>query len=472
MSRGRLPMPAAVSRSLKLVPSAGAVVAVLALAGMAWAGEKRNDELFSLKHVLQVPGNPLVSFDISWVDSNPAVLKYFLADRSNKSIDVYHTGATPTLATQIIPPATHAFAGTPGIAFPCITGAGSNDCAGPDGVLTLNDVHGREIWVGDGPTPDPSCVTFTPCSTVKVFPIGASGAAVPSHTIPTYGHARADELCFDPVDHVVLMANDAEDPWPFISFISTTNYTVLSKITMDGTGGTPKATNGIEQCQWSPRTGKFYLNIPEVGTSPHTPGDDSVPGVVLVIDPKTRTIVNTFKIPIDNCAGPQGMAIGPDPQILLGCNALTIPGGLFNTVVINEHSGHVMATLANEGGDDEVWFNPGDGHYFLAGGSFLPNEQLGIVDSRFSTEDQTIQTGTPNGTTRRAHSVAADLNTNLVFVPIPGTGGGTPPSLGFQSALCGATAALQTAGCVAVFGTTNDDRPIVVRERGPDDKQD
>ena len=28
-----------------------------------------------------------------------------------------------------------------------------------------------------------------------------------------------------------------------------------------------KATDGIEQCQWSPRTGKFYLAVPEVNGS-------------------------------------------------------------------------------------------------------------------------------------------------------------------------------------------------------------
>jgi len=38
---------------------------------------------------IQIPGNPLRSFDISWVD--PRRGKYFLADRSNAGIDVIGT---------------------------------------------------------------------------------------------------------------------------------------------------------------------------------------------------------------------------------------------------------------------------------------------------------------------------------------------------------------------------------------------
>ena len=36
------------------------------------------------------------------------------------------------------------------------------------------------------------------------------------------------------------------------------------------------------------------------------------------------------------------------------------------TAIIDERNGHVIKTLANQSGADEVWFNEGDGHYFLA----------------------------------------------------------------------------------------------------------
>jgi hypothetical protein len=436
------------SRTFKFASSAGAIAAVLALAVTAGAGEKRNDEMFSLQTVIPIPGNPagtnLVSFDISWVD--PVLHLYYLGDRSNKAVDVIDTSTTPpTFKTQF----KQAFVGVD---------PRGNDFSGPDGVVTVDH---KEVWVGDGK----SRVWVLDAKTGDL--VDTHGASNPIPTSLNNDH-RADELCYDSADHLVLVANNADVP-PFASIISTQTYTVVpgGKIVFDGTNGVP-AADGIEQCQWSPRTGKFYISLPQLT------GKDPGVGAVAVIDPKTKKVVNLFPIPVEDCAAPQGMSIGPDPQIVLGCNAQSPPNGVFNTVIINEHSGHVIATLANEGGDDEVWFNPGDGHYFLAGGSFLPNEQLGIVDSRFKTQDQTIQTGNPHGTARRAHSVAADLNTNLVYLPIPGTGGGgslMPPTVGFQSSICGDTTALQQAGCVAVFGVTNDPRPNVARERGPDDKQ-
>ena len=101
---------------------------------------------------------------------------------------------------------------------------------------------------------------------------------------------------------------------------------------MDGTDPNAmniKATNGIEQCQWSPRTGKFYLAIPEVNGAG---GESPVPGAVLEINPVSMKVEKVF--PIDfaflpqtgatpataDCLGPQGLAIGPNREILLGCS--------------------------------------------------------------------------------------------------------------------------------------------------------
>ena len=98
--------------------------------------------------------------------------------------------------------------------------------------------------------------------------------------------------------------------------------------------------------------------------------------------------------------------------------------------------------LIDEGGADEVWFNPGDGHYFLADGSHAPDAQLGVVDSRGDSEDQTVVIANPAGA-GHAHSVAADENSNEVYFPIPNNAGST---------IC------PTAnGCVAIFTAKHDD---------------
>ena len=91
-------------------------------------------------------------------------------------------------------------------------------------------------------------------------------------------------------------------------------------------------------------------------------------------------VETTFVIPFASCQAPQGMAIGPDHQILLGCNGA---GGANNpTAIIDDRNGHVIKTLANESGSDMVWFNDGDGHYFLARSSSVgANQLLGVVDA-------------------------------------------------------------------------------------------
>ena len=401
--------------------------------GGGGGGGPSADEVFVLKNTVAIPGTPLVSFDISWVD--PSLDAYFLADRTHTAIDVINT-KSKTVIDQFNP--------APG--FRGFTG--NNDLSGPNGVLTLDNDGTTEVWAGDGPTAacntNAGVVTPSQCggtngSTVKVINFKTGDLIA---NIPTGGLWRADEMCYDPKDHLVQVANDAEADTspnhPFVSFISTETYTVVGKISV------PVATNGIEQCQWNPINGLIYLNIPEVNGN----GSDSTDGNVYVIDPKQMKVVQKFDIPVTQCAGPQGMAIGPDKQILLGCNAVSQPPGAGqNAAVIDAFRGTITALLTGLGGADEVWFNPGDGHYFLADGSYLPNEQLGVVDSRSDTPDQTLFIGTANGTTRRAHSVAADSNQNEAYVPIPATSG-TPAAPGFTSTICGT---LATQGCIAVF---------------------
>jgi hypothetical protein len=395
-----------------------ATVPGLLLVASPATAEQPPDEVFAPTSQITLPSpQNITAFDISFVD--PVIGEYLLADRTNKVVDVVDT-ATNTLLTQL--KATPPFTGT----APCVPPAGPNDCAGPDGVITVGH---KEVWAGDGN------------STINVISL-ATGMT--THVINTGGKFRADELCLDPRDHLVMMANDADSP-PFVTLISTDTYSVLKTIKMDGTNGSPKATNGIEQCQWNPRTGKFYLNIPEV----NGPGDDSAPGAVVVISPDTLSIETVFAIPHDQCAGPQGMAIGPEVQILLGCNASS------STVIINAQSGSTIATLDNEGGSDEVWFNEGDSQYFLAESapSFSSNQLLGVIDAWSHQEDQSVVTGiksttaTPRGGN---HSVAADPVLNQIYVPIASSSG---------SSICASVGGSNARGCIAVFTATGDDKP-------------
>ncbi|HUH85212.1 MAG TPA: hypothetical protein VLX85_11415 [Stellaceae bacterium] len=381
------------------------------------------DEVFTARTAITLPGAAKVtSFDISFVD--PVIGLYLLGDRTNKSVDLIDT-ATNTVLVQLT--AMPAFAGaTP-----------SNNNAGPNGVITVGH---REVWAGDGP------------SEVKVIDLFSQKT---TDVIFTGGVNRADELCFDPRDKLVLVANDAETPFPFISIISSENHSILQQITMNGTvasGGTvesPAATNGIEQCQWDRRTGKFYLNLPEV----NGPGNDTQPGAVVTISPDTLQIEKVFSIPLANCAGPQGMAIGPDHQILLGCNDpnATVP----STVIIDDRNGDVIATLPREDGSDQVSFSDGDDQYFLARSGGATPQQLGIIDADGKegiAADQSVATGLPNTAASphgQAHSVAADPVFDQVYVPIPSTAGLN---------VCSNAGGNDAQGCIAVFTAAHDDQ--------------
>jgi hypothetical protein len=202
-----------------------------------------------------------------------------------------------------------------------------------------------ELWAEDGPTANPACPAATPvCSTVKIFsgtsatlsPVIATGTGA----APFVGINRADELCYDSDDNIVLIANDADSP-PFDTFIDATTHKVLGRTTLNGGLGNPLATNGIEQCQYDHTHHVFFQNIPEVSG----PGNGSVAGAVIVFRPSDVMtaaaaganglvpVAHTVSIPVGTCAGPQGMALNEQPttpttsvsQILLGCNAQTTP---------------------------------------------------------------------------------------------------------------------------------------------------
>ncbi len=96
---------------------------------------------------VQIPGNALRSFDISWVNPNRA--EYYLGDRSNKGIDVVST-ATNTWTRRLI--------GFVGIVTNPMTGAVNTAKSGPDGVTS----HGGWVYGGDGD------------STLKVFNLNSA----------------------------------------------------------------------------------------------------------------------------------------------------------------------------------------------------------------------------------------------------------------------------------------------------------
>src|SRR6266704_4732160 len=233
-SRTRL---AAVLAAPMLVGAGSLATSGAALAACTGPRAPDNTETRCLTAVKLPDGSkPLRSYDISWV--NPHRAEYYLADRSNASIDIIDTHHLTFKRT---------LGGFVGVKLNAAGTAVNNDISGPDGVVT----HGRWLYAGDGD------------STLKVFDLDGSNSSV--QTLSTGGTTRVDEMALTTAGELLLVANNAEDP-PFATLFAAngdqnhSSVLKLSKITIDATlfPNTP----GIEQPTWDPKTKRFYVSVP------------------------------------------------------------------------------------------------------------------------------------------------------------------------------------------------------------------
>jgi hypothetical protein len=440
------------------------LAAVLAVAGVSLAttgaafaqactgpGAPSDTETQCLTAV-QIPGNPLRSFDISWV--NPNLGQYYFGDRSNAGIDVINTN-TNTFALRLT--------GFVGVVLSS-TGAVNNAKSGPDGVTS----HGRWVYGGDGD------------STLKVFDLftrrtytnGVPGIA-PAQTISTGGMFRVDEMALTPDGKLLLAANNADDP-PFATLFAangdstSSNVSIITKVTVDSTIIPSGSGLSLEQPTWEPKTKRFYNSIPIIANNPTGCNYGQVSGSpitcdggLLVIDPTTLSApsavlgafdstTNTGVVPLTGCS-PNGITVGPGSNLLEGCTPANNPSDT-TTLVINAITKN-FAHVADITGSDEVWFNSGDQRYYAGAScstalSFCTNSLpqkgavLGVIDGT-SVLIETIPQSTGS------HSVAADCIRDTIFVPqvapvsVVGTGGDTTT---VGQGICGST-----NGCVGVY---------------------
>jgi hypothetical protein len=313
-----------------------------------------------------VPGNPL-RFDISWVDQ--ATARYYLAEGGNASVDVFDAENDLYLGRIT------GFHGVGAPDDPC----GPIEGMGPSGVVVTSDNH---LWADDAH------------GTVKVFDLTNAkppfNDVSPVATISTGAHCRADEIGFDPKDHVIMVGNPEEHP-PFATLISSdAPYAVLSKIPF------PDAS-GIEQPLWDPelKGGRMLLTVPD------EEGDKGKVVVINLKDPKNPVIEATYSTP--HCGS--GLALGPSQHLLVGCE-----GGK-PLLILNALTGKAITTVDQTHGADEVWYNSGDNHFYAPFG-FGPTLTLSVIDATTGKLLSNLPAGPAS------HSVAAYRGNNHVFVPI------------------------------------------------------
>ena len=406
------------SRSFRTSLAAGPAllgIASFALAGPCTGpGAPTTTETRCLTAVA-IPGNPIRSFDISWVNPNRA--EYYLGERSNAGIVVIDTRTLTWKRT---------IGGFVGIKP--ATGPVNNNISGPDGVTS----HGRWLYAGDGD------------STLKVIDLDAPNASAIKQSIPTGGATRVDEMALDTDGDLLLAANNAEDP-PFATLFlangdrHSSSVTIFTKITIDNAIVPEGAGLSMEQPTWEPKTRRFYVSVPLIANNPAGCTFDNSNGIqcqggMAVIDPNALTAgsatigafnaaTNTGVVPLSDC-GPNGATVGPNSNIMLGCTPQNVPSNT-TTQVINAVTKHFVE-VGGLTGSDEVWYNGGDNRYYTASnracgkaagcnppaGSRAPaGAVFGVVDAATNFLVEKIPSSS------NSHSIAADSKRNLIFVP-------------------------------------------------------
>lgn len=366
------------------------------------AGPRPAESSLKLSKAISAPGNPL-RFDISWVDESTE--RYYLGEAGNASVDVFDARKEVYLGRI------GGFHGAPAADDPC----GRIEGMGPSGVLVTPD---NKLWATDAR------------GTVKVFDLAGAKPPFdlkPAGSVSTGAVCRADEIGYDPKDHVIMVGNPGEaelKPYrpPFASFISAdTQVQVLGKIAFSKADGFAFDATGLEQPLWDPTLGSFLVPVQ---------GEEEGLLAVIKVDKAAKkfTIEKTFKTP--KCNG-SGLALGPSEHLLVGCD------DGHPLLIMNPTTGQVLKTIPEIHGSDEVWYNPGDHRFYAAAGGAPP--AIGVIDATTSEFLQNLPSG-PG-----AHSVAAFAKTNHVFAPI----GAPNPKITVNACV---TSGLPAAnGCVAVY---------------------
>ncbi len=383
-----------------------------------------------LSGVITVPGNPITSADIAWVD--PGTERYYLADRSNFGVDIIDA-ETDVFVGRVV-----------GMAGPLPSGGGTaaTNGPGPNGVVVTPN---HRLWAGDGNS-TVEVADVNPESPNYLNIIGSISTAITACDSATAHYCgRADEIGYDPRHHLVLVANNAplsvSAPHapidPYATFISADPpFAALGHISFAGAGG-------LEQPLWDPGLRRFLLTVPGKITG----GVVVTKPSVAVINSTTMLVEKSFAFDCQALAGVTsasitGIALAPFQHALV--SACSRP------IVFSAVSGHVFNVITQVGGGDEVWFNHGDGNFYVTGPdtSTPPVQSLGVIDAETSMWLQNVADvrGKNPAAFAENNRIFTVVQINAAIVANPATDNSTCSQFGFKG-----------TGCIAVFTHLDDD---------------
>jgi hypothetical protein len=226
---------------------------------------------------------------------------------------------------------------------------------------------------------------------------------------------------------------------PYATLIDAKTFVVLGQISFSNAGG-------LEQPLWDAGLNRFWITVPGPagGNNPRIARIDPTK-LPLTVD---KTITLDCKA-LTGTASPSitGIALAPFQHLLV--SACGFP------IAVNALTGANRVITKNVGGGDEVWFNPGDGRFYVTGPDTAtpPVQQLGVLDA----EDGTWLQNVPDV---RGKNPAAFPENNHVFtiVQIPAANAvSAPPPLSppagnpaNDDSVC-TKFGFRGTGCIAVF---------------------
>jgi hypothetical protein len=365
-----------------------------------------------LTGIIQIPGNPLTSSDIVWLDATTK--RFYFSERANFAVDVVDVDKGVFLGRVT------GFAGANAQTPPPPNGQG------PNGVF----VAGKQLWAGDGNS-TLRVADVDPASPNYLKIVHSIDTSLPECDAPGSHHCdRVDEIGYDPADRITLASNNQPNspvaPFgrvdPYATFVDAKTFQVLGHVAFPG-------ATGIEQPLWIPALRRFFLTV--VGYN-NGGGSNHGFGEIAVINPKTMMVEKNYA-PGD--CRTSGEVLGPDNRLLVSCG---------RPVILNALTGEVENRIMQIGGGDEVWYNPGDDLFYVVAGdtSKPPVPSLGLIDAKTGMWLQNV--ANPGG--RQAAGLPSN---NHIFTPVLVTAAqvANPDSDRTACAQFG----VQGHGCIAVF---------------------
>ena len=411
--------------------------------------------------VIGIPGNPISSTDIAWVDQ--ATERLYFTDRGNGPADtcplLTSAGVTTHGAVDVVDAENDLYigritTGTVGGIAVCFQGAASSanrNLSGPNGVVNGPNLT---VWAGDGDNTlkvaDVNPTSPTYLKIIDSIPLSGLTAGVSSCVPATC--QRADELAYDPEDHIIMVATDAPTAIPpYSTFVNADTHKVIGQINYSvqglGTGG------GLEQPLWIPKLGRFFQTLPTTSTGF---------GKIAIVDPRGPNphVTGTIDLAPFKCSG-TGEALGDDDHVVVSCGSFPL--------VIDLRGSEIGPGITQVGGGDEVNYNPGDGTFIVSSNCNLPLPNcpasgspattpivLGVIDAESGRwlQNTPLPDGLQPGAIRAGNLAAFGENNHVFVIVHPPTAAVPPPA---DPTICASFGWVNT-GCVAVFTHTGEEQ--------------